>query len=94
LLRTTVRAIRAQLRSYDLIIRYGGDEFLCGLLDVTMTQAAERFSLMNADLAATHQASVTVGFAELEADDAFEDLIARADEAMYRERQQPRPTRA
>jgi diguanylate cyclase (GGDEF)-like protein len=86
LLRRTIDSIRAHLRSYDLIVRFGGDEFLCALLDVTMAQGAERFSLVKADLAATEQASVTVGLSELEADDALEDLIARADEAMYRER--------
>ena len=90
LLRETVDSIRAHLRSYDVIVRFGGDEFLCGLLDVTIAEAAKRFSLINDDLAATNQASVTVGLAELEADDALEDLIERADEAMYRERQQPR----
>ena len=47
---------------------------------------------MNADLTATRQASVTVGLAELEAEDALEDLVARADEAMYRERQQQGPS--
>jgi diguanylate cyclase (GGDEF)-like protein len=88
LLRETAASIRAHLRSYDLIIRFGGDEFLCALLDVTMTEAAKRFSLVNADLAATRQASVTVGLTELQADDTVEDLIARADAGMYRERQQ------
>jgi GGDEF domain-containing protein len=53
-----------------------------------MAEAAKRFSLVNADLEAEHQASVTVGLAELEADDALADLIARADAAMYSERQQ------
>jgi diguanylate cyclase (GGDEF)-like protein len=91
LLRATVGAIRAQLRPYDLIIRYGGDEFLCGLLDVTVAQAAERLSLVNADLVATQQASISVGLAQLETGDAVEDLIARADKAMYTERQHPRP---
>ncbi|MGO9900741.1 MAG: hypothetical protein ACLP0J_13860 [Solirubrobacteraceae bacterium] len=62
-----------------LIVRFGGDEFLCGLADVTTANAAERFSLVNVDLAETQQASVTVGVAELEADDALGDLIARAD---------------
>lgn len=90
LLCETAASIRAHLRPYDLIIRFGGDEFLCALLEVTMAEAAERFSLVNADLAAAHQASVTVGLAELEAEDALEDLIARADEAMYRERTQRR----
>ncbi len=90
LLRATVDSIRAHLRSYDLIIRFGGDEFVCALLDVTMAEAVKRFTLVNADLAAAHEASVTVGLTELEADDAVVDLIARADEAMYRERKQPR----
>jgi PleD family two-component response regulator len=60
-------------------------EFLCGLVDVTMAEAAKRFALVNAALAET-QVSVSVGIAELEVDDALEDLIARADEALYRER--------
>jgi diguanylate cyclase (GGDEF)-like protein len=94
LLRETADSLRAHLRSYDLIIRFGGDEFLCALLDVTLAEAAKRFSLVNADLAATQKASVTVGLAELEADDALEDLITRADEAMYRERQQLRSAHA
>ncbi len=90
LLRETVDSIRANIRSYDLIIRFGGDEFLCALHDASEAEAAARFSLVNADLAATRQASVTVGLAELEPDDALEDLVSRADEAMYRERQQLR----
>ena len=55
-----------------------------------MAEAAERFSRVNAELAATGQASVTVGLAELEADDALEELVARADQALYRERQRLR----
>lgn len=90
LLRHAVEMIRAHLRSYDLIIRYGGDEFLCALPDVTMAEAARRFSLVNADLKATYQASVSTGLTELAADDLLEDLIGRADEAMYRDRQNPR----
>jgi diguanylate cyclase (GGDEF)-like protein len=89
-LRWTADTIRAHLRSYDLIIRFGGDEFLCALPGVDEREAARRFSLVNPDLAEAHQASVTVGLTELMADDAVEDLIARADEAMYRERRQQR----
>jgi diguanylate cyclase (GGDEF)-like protein len=91
LLRSTVDSIRAHVRPYDLIVRFGGDEFLCGVVDVTMAEAAKRFSRVNAELAATRQASVTVGLAELEADDALEDLVARADQALYKERQRLRP---
>jgi diguanylate cyclase (GGDEF)-like protein len=87
LLRQTAGVIRSRLRSYDLIVRFGGDEFLCVLLDVTIEQAAERFSLVNADLASAEKASMSVGLAKLQADDDLETIIARADRAMYSERE-------
>jgi diguanylate cyclase (GGDEF)-like protein len=93
LLRQTADSIRAHLRSYDLLIRFGGDEFLCGLMGVTMAEAAKRFSLVNADLAATQKASVTVGLTELKGDDGVEELIGRADAAMYKARQRRRSKR-
>ena len=86
LLRATAAAIRSQLRSYDLIVRFGGDEFLCAVADVPVAEAAKRFSRVNEELTATRQASVTIGLAELEANDALEDLVARADRALYSER--------
>ena len=94
LLRATADAIKSQLRSYDLIVRFGGDEFLCAVTDVPIAEAAKRFSRVNADLTATRQASVTVGLAEFQADDSLEDLVARADRALYRERQRLRSAAA
>ncbi len=88
LLRLVVDTIRSHTRSYDLIVRYGGDEFLCGLPELSMAEAAERFALVNADLSLTGHASVTAGLAELGANDDLKDLIMRADEALYREREQ------
>lgn len=88
-LRMTADAIRTHLRPYDLIIRYGGDEFVCALLGMTVAHAAERFTLLNADLAA-QQTPVSVGLAHLEAGDALEDLIERADQALYHDRQRRR----
>lgn len=35
LLRRTVESMRKHLRSYDLIVRFGGDEFVCALVDLS-----------------------------------------------------------
>jgi GGDEF domain-containing protein len=54
--------MRAHLRSYDLIVRYGGDEFVCGLQSLSVEEATKRFSQINIDLGES-AASVTAGFA-------------------------------
>lgn len=79
---------RAEFRSHDLIIRYGGDEFVCAISGMTTAAATDRVALVNAALAeAPEHGSVTVGLAELHPHDSPEDLVARADAALYRERQ-------
>jgi diguanylate cyclase (GGDEF)-like protein len=88
LLRKVADTLRANLRSYDLIVRFGGDEFACGLLDLEVEEVARRFALINADLEETQQASVTVGLAVLEEQDSLETLIDRADAALYKQRQE------
>jgi diguanylate cyclase (GGDEF)-like protein len=87
LLAQVASTIRRHLRAYDLIVRYGGDEFLCGLLDLTIDDAATRFARVNTVLADEYQASVTAGLAELNVDDQLQDVIDRADAALYDERQ-------
>ncbi|MDQ3963854.1 MAG: diguanylate cyclase [Actinomycetota bacterium] len=86
LLRATVSSIRTHLRSYDLVVRFGGDEFVCVLIDMPITEAAKRFQAVNSDLAASVDGSITVGLAELRTGDSLESLIARADAALYKER--------
>lgn len=86
LLRRVVDTMRARLRPYDLIIRYGGDEFLCALFDFSLDEVAERFTVVNADLEAHPRASVTAGFAELAEHDTLDDLISRADAALRTQR--------
>jgi diguanylate cyclase (GGDEF)-like protein len=86
LLRQVVDTIRGVVRDYDLIVRYGGDEFLCGLADIGLSEADRRFETANAGLAVTRDASVTVGLAEVVPEESLDDLIARADAAMYAQR--------
>ncbi len=79
--------LRARMRSYDLMVRFGGDEFLCALAGLDMADARERLAPVNAALAAAPEhGSVSIGLAELQADDSVDDLVARADIALYLER--------
>ncbi len=73
-------SLRGCLRSYDLIMRFGGDEFVCALPNVDVQGVRRRFADVSATLAAgPARASITVGFAELGKEDSAEDLIRRAD---------------
>lgn len=85
-LREVVTTIRRHLRSYDLIVRFGGDEFVCGLAEMAVSKATKRFEAASADLEATDMGSITVGLAELQPGDSLEDVIARADDDFYKTR--------
>ena len=58
-----------------------------------MTEVAERFALVNADLATGRPVSIPAGVAALEPDDSLHELVRRADQAMYRERDRRAPDR-
>jgi diguanylate cyclase (GGDEF)-like protein len=80
LLQRAVNAIRDHLRSYDLIVRIGGDEFLTVMSGATLKDARQRFAAIQSALAADpDQCEIKVGFAALEADDSATELINRAD---------------
>ncbi|MDQ3867325.1 MAG: GGDEF domain-containing protein, partial [Actinomycetota bacterium] len=84
LLRDLVSALRAGLRSYDLIVRYGGDEFVCALPGADLRSAQRRFQFAARELSERDaSASVTVGLAEFERGDTVEALVGRADAALY-----------
>lgn len=75
-----------------MLIRYGGDEFLCLLVDQTITLGAERVARVKATLAASAEpATVAVGLAQLRPDESLDGLIQRADAALYEERRTQRP---
>lgn len=83
-----VTALRSKLRSYDLIFRFGGDEFICAFSALDVADAAKRLAMVNTALAhAPEHGSVTAGLAELRPDDSAEAFVARADAALYRQRQ-------
>lgn len=84
----------ASLRAYDILGRYGGEEFIAVLPDTDLETAravAERLRLtiQAADVLRTptgepHPTTVSLGLTRWQPGDTVETLIHRADEALYR----------
>jgi diguanylate cyclase (GGDEF)-like protein len=90
LLRSTGGALRKSLRSYDLVVRYGGDEFFCMLADLSVEEAEDRFVEVGKTLHECCGAAVSVGLTATRPDDTLENCIARADQALYARRAERR----
>jgi diguanylate cyclase (GGDEF)-like protein len=71
------------LRSYDLITRVGGDEFVCTFSPQTVPQAVVRYREISQRLAESDSgARMTVGLAAQRPGDSLDVLVDRADQAM------------
>jgi diguanylate cyclase (GGDEF)-like protein len=85
LLRAVAAEVRSKLRSYDLIVRVGGDEFICAFGNTTLEAAAQRVREISAGLEqAGVDGSISVGLAQLRPGETLEDLTARGDTELYR----------
>ena len=84
LLKGVVATIRAKLRSFDPVVRYGGDEFICALSGTDSDDAGRRFAEIQDDLARDYDdAGISVGVVELAPEETLDDLIVRGDAALY-----------
>lgn len=81
-LRVLVSTMRSSLRSFDPIVRYGGDEFACAVAGVDAVEVDDRFRDIRDSLYADTGASISIGLASLAEGDTLEQLIARADVAL------------
>lgn len=76
--------IQRSLRPYDLVVRFGGDEFVCAVVDADRSLARQRFQEIQGELRhADPPASISVGLAELRPDDTLQTLTERADADLY-----------
>ncbi len=78
LLERTVRLIRDHLRAYDVIIRIGGDEFVCVMSGASVEDARRRFEAIESAAAGTGL-GIRFGIAALRPGDGPSDLVERAD---------------
>ena len=85
------RYVQAHLRPYDIILRYGGEEFLLCMPDAdleTCREICDRLRLELASLAHTpdggsgFQVTVSIGVSELGTDHSVEEATNRADVAL------------
>ncbi|MDQ2898090.1 MAG: GGDEF domain-containing protein, partial [Actinomycetota bacterium] len=84
LLQAIAAELKSALRSYDTIVRMGGDEFVCALTNMTLEQATARarhihIGLRRHDVAGT----VSIGLAQLRTAETLESLTARGDAELY-----------
>jgi diguanylate cyclase (GGDEF)-like protein len=87
LLRAVGSALRTSVRAEDLVIRYGGDEFVCVLDRVDLHDALHRIDEMHLRLVErVPDRALSFGLAELRRDDCAEDVVDRADREMYAKR--------
>ncbi|HUI03920.1 MAG TPA: GGDEF domain-containing protein, partial [Acidimicrobiales bacterium] len=94
-LRKVTAALRATLRSYDVIARLGGDEFVFSLPGSDLSTAELRFKEFAVILAEEAPGcTASVGFAELRQHDDLDDLVATAETAMLKGRRTRRRGRA
>ena len=87
LLQHVASALKSRLRSYDPVVRYGGDEFICVMPGLTAEAATERLATINSVLRTMSQSgSMSLGVAELQPGDSAHAIVGRADESLYRAR--------
>lgn len=87
--------VQTALRSSDILVRYGGEEFVTLLHDVSFEAAqtiAERIRSAVSKLAFNNeiQLTVSIGLVLAQPEDSAEDLIKKADQCLYRAKESGR----
>jgi diguanylate cyclase (GGDEF)-like protein len=78
LLQNLMTGLQASIRSYDVLFRIGGDEFVYSMAGADIRVAATRFAKMQGAFGRTRHDEVRGGFAELIDADTTQSLVERA----------------
>ena len=82
LIRGLAEALKQGLRDQDLLVRYGGDEFVCVLPDTPAEAGVAKLSEIRT-AAAKARLRFSVGLTALQRSDDVVSLLARADRELY-----------
>lgn len=92
--------LRKQLRPKDSLVRFGGEEFVILLPDIDSNEARQIGERLRENLATVGDfyspigiqpgVTVSIGLAQMQPRDSLQGLIARADAALYKAKQQGR----
>jgi diguanylate cyclase (GGDEF)-like protein len=89
LLQTVARLVSDEFRSYDLILRFGGDEFVCSFSGDGLDQIGRRFERVGSRLnEAIPGASISIGVSQRRLEDTTQTLLDRADARMIATRRE------
>ncbi|MDX6480046.1 MAG: hypothetical protein QOG85_556 [Gaiellaceae bacterium] len=87
LLRGFTATLQAHIRPYDIVVRYGGDEFLCAMPNLTLDAARDRIEgVATAFTEADDRHSFGFGLAQYDPPEQLVDLIRRADADLLEKR--------
>jgi diguanylate cyclase (GGDEF)-like protein len=86
-LRAVGVALAEGFRAYDVVVRWGGDEFVCALPASRLADARRRFEQVQARLGAEVPAvHLSVGLTEVIEGDTLQAAVSRADRDLYARR--------
>jgi diguanylate cyclase len=87
LLRAVAAAVSSRLRGQDIVLRYGGDEFIAVMPETDVAGARQTLVEIRARLGdRLGRKPFSIGLAALHQGDSAQSLVARADAALYESR--------
>lgn len=97
-LRAMGAVLRSHARAADVVVRYGGEEFVVVMLGVEHEHVADMMERLRAavqthawhEITPTLRVTTSIGVAHADGKQSFKSLVDRADEALYRAKQSGR----